>query len=144
PPGTPDPSLKTTLPPAGVTPEPPQPAADSDRQTIKAREERIGDPSPEKSNSPPGDKCLQPCRYATCAFLRRPRTLCANSRSCTRLPDASNGISCAGPVASRCECAFTSLRSAGDTHSSASSSVFGTSATRSRSKFGCQHVSTPH
>ena len=84
-----------------------------------------------------------PRRNHACPFALRPRTLCGNSFSCTRLPAASNGSAMRlADELPGAGCPSLRPRAAPDTHISATSSVFGITQNFTLSHSGCQHVST--
>ena len=56
---------------------------------------------------------------------------------------ASNGSGRSSPATSSCLLLLASSINAGDSHSSANSNVFGTTASRTCSRFGCQQVASP-
>src|SRR5262245_18017801 len=72
---------------------------------------------------------------------RLPLTLCGNSFSCATLPCPSNGTGWASREMSSDPLPLATSASAFDTHSSATSNVFGMMANFTWSRFGCQQVS---
>ena len=81
--------------------------------------------------------------YRTDAFWRLPQTLCGKSTACRSVPAASNGNGRRSPVNCRWGRDLASSANGGDTHISATSSVFGITAMRNFAESGCQQVATP-